>query len=86
MSFKYNDGDLLINNKSGCILLVVGGDNGEAKWLTGCMEYGEPFHLSITNNTYSLYKDYTEDDFTLLGNLCNLSKQFIQEKKDGVSK
>ena len=83
MSFKYNDGDLLINNKSGCILLVVKGDNGDSRWLVGTTDYNQEFYLSITNNTYNLYKSYSSDEFTLLGNLCNLSKQFIQEKKDG---
>jgi hypothetical protein len=83
---KYNEGDLLINTSSGCLLVVTNGERGEGKWLTGVLEGNKySFYCSITPNTYNLYDAYTEDEFTLLGNLCNVSKQFMQEKEDGVS-
>ena len=52
MSFKYNDGDLLINNKSGCILVVISGDKGKSEWLTGRTDSNTSvFYPSIISNT-----------------------------------
>jgi hypothetical protein len=86
MSLKYNDGDLLINTTSGCLMVVTNGERGEGKWLTGqIIDNKGSFYCSITPNTWNLYSDYNEDELKVLGNLCNLSKQFMQEKKDGIS-
>jgi hypothetical protein len=85
MYLKYNEGDLLINTTSGCLLLVTDGENGQSRWLTGAKDQTAVFYTSITPNTWNLYEDYNDGELKVLGNLYNLSKQFMQEKEDGVS-